>query len=249
MASPKASFTWWSFADRGASADELIRGAAAMGYDAVELAPENLWPAMTDAGLAIATHGGHGSIPSGLNRIENHDRIEREIIANLELAQRWNIPVLICFSGNREGLDDEAAIEPTARGLSHVARAAEDAGVTLALELLNSKIDHPDYQCDHTAWGVQVVEQVNSPRVRLLYDAYHMQIMEGDIIRTIADHGSHFGHYHVAGNPGRHEPDRTQELWYPAIYEAINSTGFEDYVGMEFIPRGNPLVSLQAALD
>src|SRR3954462_115465 len=127
MASPKASFTWWSFVDRGASADELIRGAAAMGYGGVEVAPKNLWPAMTDAGLAIATHGGHGSIPSGLNRAENHDRIEREITANLERAQRWNIPVLICFSGNREGLGDEAAIEPTVRGLSRVAQAAEDA--------------------------------------------------------------------------------------------------------------------------
>src|SRR3954454_1422385 len=249
MASPKASFTWWSFADRGASADELIRGAAAMGYDAVELAPENLWPAMTDAGLAIATHGGHGSIPSGLNRAENHDRIEREITANLELAQLWQIPVLICFSCNREGLNDEEGLEQTVLGLSRVSRAAEDAGVTLALELLNSKIDHPDYQSDHTAWGVRVVDQVNSPRVQLLYDVYHMQIMEGDIIRTIAEYGDRFAHYHVAGNPGRHEPDRAQELWYPAIYGAINATGYNGYVGMEFIPTEAPLTSLRAALD
>jgi hydroxypyruvate isomerase len=249
MVSPKTSFTWWSFGERGATTDELLRGAAAMGYDAVELAPDHLWPAMTDAGLAIATHGGHSSIPSGLNRAENHDRIEREITANLELAQRWHIPVLICFSGTREGLDDDAGLEQTVLGLLRVAKAAEDAGVTLALELLNSKIDHPDYQCDHTDWAVRVVDQVNSPRVQVLYDVYHMQIMEGDIIRTITEYGDRFAHYHVAGNPGRHEPNRTQELWYPAIYEAINATGYDGYVGMEFIPTGNPLTSLQAALD
>jgi hydroxypyruvate isomerase len=249
MGGSKASFTWWSFGEHGTTTDELIRGAAAMGYGGVELAPEELWPAMTDAGLTIATHRGHESLTSGLNEPGNHDRIEREIIESLALAQQWRIPVLICFSGNRNGIDDNTGLEHTVRGLSRVARAAEDAGVTLALELLNSKIDHPDYQCDHTAWGVQVVEQVNSPRVKLLYDVYHMQIMEGDVIRTITDHHDAFAHYHVAGNPGRHEPDRTQELWYPAIYGAINATGYAGYVGMEFIPTASPLTSLQAALE
>ena len=131
----------------------------------------------------------------------------------------------------------------TARGLARVAKAAEEAGVTLALELLNSKIDHPDYQCDHTAWGVQVINQVNSPAVKLLYDVYHMQVMEGDVIRTIETHHDAFAHYHVAGNPGRHEPDRGQELWYPAIYRAIAATGYDGYVGMEFVPRGDPIAS------
>jgi hydroxypyruvate isomerase len=159
------------------------------------------------------------------------------------------VPVLICFSGNRDGLDDEAGIENTARGLSRVARDAEDAGVTLALELLNSKIDHPGYQCDHTAWGLAVIERVGSPRVRLLYDVYHMQVMEGDLMRTIAAHGDAFAHYHVAGNPGRHEPDYSQEISYPAVYKTIAATGFAGYVGMEFIPRADPLVSLRAALD
>jgi hydroxypyruvate isomerase len=165
------------------------------------------------------------------------------------LARQWSVPVLICFSGNRDGLSDEAGIEHTARGLARVARAAEEADVTLALELLNSEIDHPDYQCDHTAWGLAVVERVGSPRVRLLYDVYHMQVMEGDIMRTIATHGDAFAHYHVAGNPGRHEPDRSQEIWYPAIYDTIRDTGFAGYVGMEFIPRGDPLASLRAALE
>ena len=249
MAGPKVSMTWWSFADRELSPDELIRAVAAMGYDGIELAEEALWPAIADAGLAIVSHRGHGTIESGLNRIENHDRIEAEILSNLELAQRWGIPLLICFSGSRAELTDEAGIENTALGLSRVAGAAEDAGVTLVLELLNSKIDHPDYQCDHTTWGLKVIERVASPRVRLLYDVYHMQVMEGDLIRTIQSHQDAFGHYHVAGNPGRHEPDRSQEISYPAIYEAIAATGFQGYVGMEYLPHGTLAESLQAALD
>jgi hydroxypyruvate isomerase len=248
MAGPKASLTWWSFAGRGEADDALIGAAAEMGYDGIELADEALWPAIVDAGLAIAAHRGHGTIEAGLNRREHHDRIERELHKSLELAQRWRIPVLICFSGNRDGMDDEAGIDNTALGLSRMAKAAEEAGVTLALELLNSKVDHPDYQCDRTAWGLEVVARVGSPRVKLLYDVYHMQIMEGDVIRTIGEHHDAFAHYHIAGNPGRHEPDRTQELWYPAIYDAIAATGYDGYVGMEFIPQRDPLVSLQEAL-
>jgi hydroxypyruvate isomerase len=249
MAGPKVSMTWWSFADRDLSPDDLIRAMAAMGYDGIELADEALWPAIADVGLAIVSHRGHGTIESGLNRVENHDRIEAEILSNLELAQRWGIPLLICFSGSRVELTDEAGVENTALGLSRVAGAAEDAGVTLVLELLNSKIDHPDYQCDRTPWGLRVIERVASPRVRLLYDVYHMQVMEGDLIRTIQTHHDALGHYHVAGNPGRHEPDRSQEISYPAIYEAIAATGYQGYVGMEYLPRGTLAESLQAALD
>jgi hydroxypyruvate isomerase len=249
MTGPKASLTWWSFANRGVEGDELIGAAAAMGYDGIELADEALWPAIADAGLAIATHRGHDSLESGLNQPANHDRIERELLVNLELAQRWEIPVLICFSGNRDGLSDEAGIEETARGLARVAGAAEEAGVTLALELLNSKVDHPGYQCDRTAWGLQVIARVASPRVRLLYDVYHMQVMEGNILHTIAGHHHTFVHYHVAGNPGRHEPDDAQELRYPAIYRAIAATGYDGFVGMEYVPRGDPLASLRASLD
>ncbi len=249
MAGPRLSLTWGSFADLGVAADDLIRAVAALGYDGIELAEEALWPAIAEAGLAIVSHRGHGTIESGLNRPENHDRIEAEILANLDLARRWDIPLLICFSGSREGLSTEAGIENTVLGLSRVAKAAEDAGVTLALELLNSKVDHPDYQCDHTAWGMEVIARVGSPRVRLHYDVYHMQVMEGDLIRTIRAHHGAFAHYHVAGNPGRHEPDRSQEVSYPAIYEAIAATGYDGYVGMEYIPRGELVYSLRAALD
>jgi hydroxypyruvate isomerase len=151
--------------------------------------------------------------------------------------------------GNREGLDDQTGAEITAEGLSRVAGVAEEAGVTLVMELLNSKVDHKDYQCERTAWGIEVCQMVNSPRVKLLYDIYHMQIMEGDIIRTIRDHHASFAHYHTAGNPGRHELDETQELYYPPIIRAILATGYQGYLGQEFIPKGDPIAALKQAFD
>jgi hydroxypyruvate isomerase len=247
MSRLKSSFTWWSFAREGTTPEALVRAAAEIGYEGVELAGQEHWPLIAGAGLTIATERGHGTLTDGLNRRENHDRIEREIDANLALAQRWGIPVLICFSGNRGGLDDEAGAEATAEGLRRVARAAEDAGVTLALELLNSKVNHPDYQCDRTEWGVKVCRWVDSPRVKLLYDVYHMQVMEGDVIRTIRQHHADFAHYHIAGNPGRNEPDESQELYYPAIFAAIRETGYDGWVGMEFTPRGDPIAALRSA--
>jgi hydroxypyruvate isomerase len=185
----KQSVSWWCFNQM--EPQTLLRAAADIGYQAVELAEPEHWPLIRDHGLTIAAVGGHSSLADGLNRRENRDRITQEIEANLELAVKWGIPNLICFSGNRGGLSDEAGAEITAENLRAVAGMAEDAGVTLVLELLNSKVDHPDYQCDRAAWGVRVCEMVASPRVKLLYDIYHMQIMEGDIIRTIQDHHSH----------------------------------------------------------
>jgi hydroxypyruvate isomerase len=243
----KPTMAWWGFA-RGVEAPELlIKAVAEIGYAGIEMGGEELWPVIADAGLEISSERAHDSLGDGLNRRENHDRIEREVHANLAVAQKWNMPTLICFSGNRDGLDDEAGAQNTADGLHRVAKAAEDAGVTLALELLNSKVNHPDYQCDRTAWGVKVIEWVDSPRVKLLYDVYHMQIMEGDLIRTIQDNHAHFGHYHVAGNPGRHDPDDTQEINYRAIYRAIRATGFTGPVGMEFTPTGDPIAALREA--
>ncbi|HZO88242.1 MAG TPA: TIM barrel protein [Chthonomonadaceae bacterium] len=246
MGKIKQSLAWWCFANK-VTPDDLIAAAARIGYAGVEMCPQELWPKVRDAGLRIVSTGGHRSLTDGLNRRENHDRIEREIQANLELAQRWDIPVLIVFSGNRNGLDDLKGIEITAEGLRRVARAAEEAGVTLALELLNSRVDHPDYQCDRTAWGVAVCQAVNSPRVKLLYDIYHMQIMEGDVIRTIRDNIAYIGHFHTAGNPGRNELGEAQELYYPAIMRAIAATDYEGYVGQEFMPTGDPLAALEHA--
>ncbi len=243
----KQSLAWWCFARGEMTPERLMRAAAEIGYAALELVDQQYWPLTKEHGLKIASIVGHQSIEQGLNRRENHERIEKEIRANLALAQHWNIPTLIVFSGNRAGLDDTKGTEITAEGLRRVAGAAEAAGVTLALELLNSKVDHKDYQADHSAWGVEVCKRVNSPRVKLLYDIYHMQIMEGDIIRTIRDYSNFFSHYHTAGNPGRHELDDRQELNYAAIMRTLRDVGYEGYVGQEFIPTGDPIAGLKQA--
>ncbi|HEV2473865.1 MAG TPA: TIM barrel protein, partial [Chthonomonadales bacterium] len=151
--------------------------------------------------------------------------------------------------GNRAGLSDQEGMAATIAGLRRVAPAAESAGVTLAMELLNSKVDHADYQCDHTAWGVEVCKAVDSPRVKLLYDIYHMQIMEGDVCRTIQQNIEYIGHFHTAGNPGRHELDDTQELFYPAIMRTIVGTGYAGYVGQELVPKGEPIAALEHAFN
>jgi hydroxypyruvate isomerase len=244
----RASVAWWCLANAGLGPDAIVRAALGAGCEGVELAGEEHWARLREAGLAIAAERGHASLEVGLNRPEEHDRIEREIVANLRLAQDWGIDTLICFSGNRHGATDEAGAEQTAAGLLRVATAAEEAGVTLALELLNSRVDHPGYQCDRTAWGAAVIDLVGSPRVKLLYDVYHMQVMEGDVIRTFRDNAARIAHVHVAGNPGRHEPDGTQELHYPAIYRAIADAGYDGWVGMEFLPAGEPTVGLAAAV-
>jgi hydroxypyruvate isomerase len=194
-----------------------------------------------EAEMHIVTHGGHGTIENGMNDPRNHSRIEDELKANIDKAVKYEIPILICFSGNRRGRPDEEGIENTAACLKRVAPYAEQKGITLALELLNSKVDHRDYQFDRMAWGVRVVELVNSPRVKILYDIYHAQIMEGDIIRTIRAHHDKIAHYHTAGNPGRNEIDDTQELNYPAIMRAIKETGYTGWIGQEFVPKGDPI--------
>ncbi|MGN6360312.1 MAG: hydroxypyruvate isomerase family protein [Thermomicrobiales bacterium] len=245
----KQAVAWWCLTPRALTPEQLVRAAAEIGYAGIELAEPEYWPLIRQHGLTIVSTRGHESLTDGLNRRENHDRIEREILANLKVAEQWDIPVLICFSGNRNGLADDQGAEITAEGLRRVALAAEDTGVTLAVELLNSKVNHPDYQCDRTAWGLRVCELVGSPRVRLLYDIYHMQVMEGDVIRTIRDHHAAFGHYHTAGNPGRNELDETQELNYRAIVRAIRETGYDGYIGQEFIPRGEPVAALRAAFE
>jgi hydroxypyruvate isomerase len=183
-----------------------------------------------------------------LNDIACHSAIEDTILKNLELAKKFEIPNLIVFSGERRpGHSDEEGIENSAIGLKRVAKAAEDAGINLIIELLNSKVDHKGYQCDKTLWGVAVCNLVDSPRVKLLYDIYHMQIMEGDIIRTIQDYHYYFAHYHTAGNPGRGDMDDTQELCYPPIAKAVSATGYTGYFGHEFIPRGDVVEALEAA--
>jgi hydroxypyruvate isomerase len=249
MSQIKQSVCWWCFAMVGMTPAQLLHAAADIGYSAVELMEPEHWPLVKEYGLMIASINGGLSIEQGLNRREHHAHIERRIRATIEQAEHWSIPNVIVFSGNRAGLDDRMGAEITAEGLSRVAGVAEEAGVTLVMELLNSKVNHLDYQCDRTAWGVEVCRMVNSPRVKLLYDIYHMQVMEGDIIRTIRDQHAFFGHYHTAGNPGRHELDETQELYYPAIVRTILETGYDGYLGQEFIPRGDPIAGLKQAFD
>jgi hydroxypyruvate isomerase len=184
----------------------------------------------------------------GWNREANHEWLVPGYERGLALAAAAGVPNVICFSGNRAGLGDAAGLAACAAGLRALMPTAERLGVTVCMELLNSKVDHADYQCDRTAWGVALVERVGSPRFRLLYDVYHMQIMEGDVIRTIRAHHAHIAHYHVAGVPGRHEPDASQELNYPAIMRALAEVGFAGYVAQEFVPTREPLAALAEAV-
>ena len=245
----RQSFSWWCFANRGVAADDLLAGAAKIGYEGVELIDEALWPAAQKNGLTISSAGGHQSIDDGLNRPEHATRIEQELHAGIAKARQWKIPVLICFAGNRRGVNDEAGLEQAAKTLSQLAPVAAEAGVVLALELLNSRVDHPGYQGDRTVWGVELCRRVDSPAVRLLYDIYHMQIMEGDLIRTIEANHEWIAHYHTAGNPGRGQPDDTQEIFYPAVYRAIAKTGYRGFIGHEFLPKSDPLEALRQAFD
>ena len=232
---------------------ELFKASAEIGLAAVELwgRGEDFDEVVALAGqhqLAVASMCGHGSLPDGLNQRSNHDRIEAELIESIDIAARVGIPGVICFSGNRQlHIGEVEAIDAVADGLKRVAGHAEDKGVNLNLELLNSKIDHAGYQCDHTAWGVAVCEKVASPRVKLLYDIYHMQIMEGDVIRTITENIRWIGHFHTAGVPGRRDFDETQELNYTGICRAIAASGYEYYVGHEYKPAGEPVESLRKA--
>ena len=233
----------------------LVERAKRIGYAAFEIwfregAPFDLLLKLSkEYALPISTMCGHRSLSDGLNKKENHARIRAELLASIEVAQKHRIRNLICFSGNRCGRDDAECAGIVADGLAQSAEAAQAAGVTLALELLNSKVDHPDYQCDHTAWGVEVCKRVGSPNVKLLYDIYHMQIMEGDLIRTITGSIKHIGHFHTAGNPERRDPDETQEIYYPAVMRAIAASGYDGYVAHEFQPRGDRVEALEKAFN
>jgi hydroxypyruvate isomerase len=230
------------------SVDELAQQSAKMGIIAIDLLTEEEWPALEKYGLRCSMGSGICTIPDGLNARENHATIEANFRKLLPAAKKHGVPNLICFSGNRRDVSDEEAWENCAALLAKVTPQAEDLGVTIQMELLNSKVNHPDYQCDKTAWGVELCRRVNSPRFKLLYDIYHMQIMEGDVIRTIRDNAQYLGHYHTGGNPGRNEIDESQELNYTAISKAIAELGFDGYFAHEFIPVREPMTSLRQAV-
>src|SRR5579871_2728420 len=242
----------WCF--RNLTVEQLAQGAAKIGVKSVELVPPEDWPTLKKYGLtcAMASYGDalrNPQIRAGLNRKENHDAWERYFTTFVDASADGGVPNVICFSGWREGMSDEEGIENCAIGLRRVIGHAEKRGVTLCMELLNSKIEGKpgEYMCDHTAWGVKLVKRVASPRFKLLYDIYHMQIMEGDVIRTINDNWEYIAHYHTAGNPGRHEIDETQELNYQAIARALANKNYKGYLAQEFLPTKDPFVSLEQA--
>jgi hydroxypyruvate isomerase len=225
------------------SLTKLAAEAARIGYKSVELLMPEEFKEVKPYGLTCAMIR-CASITAGLNRKENHDRIEQELRKHIEFAAAEGIPNVICMSGNRGSMPDEEGLENCALGLKRVVGLAEEKKVTICMEGLNSKIDHKDYMYDTTPWGVKLAKKVGSLRFKLLYDIYHMQIMEGDVIRTIRQHKEFIAHYHTGGVPGRHEIDETQELNYPAIVKAILETGYQGYLGQEFIPKRDPIASL-----
>lgn len=231
--------------------EDFCKKAKEIGIQSIELLGSNDWPILKKYGLtcAMAMPGGIG-ITDGFNRIENHAGLIKIYEEAIPQAANAGLKNIICFSGNRNGLDDEKGIENCSIGLKKLMPLAEKYKVNLIMELLNSKVDHPDYQCDHTKWGVELCKKVGSENLKLLYDIYHMQIMEGDVIRTIKENHKYFGHYHTGGVPGRNEIDETQELYYPAIMKAIVDTGFKGFVAQEFIPKNSdPIASLKKSIE
>lgn len=217
--------------------EEFCRAAAEMGITAIDLVGPKDWPTLRKYGLdSSMCNGAEINLTDGWNDARFHERLVRNYTEMIPLVAAAGYTNLICFSGNRRGMDDETGWKNCTEGLKKITGIAEKHKVVLVMELLNSRVDHADYQCDRTPWGVELVERIGSPNFKLLYDIYHMQIDEGDVIRTIQKHHTHIAHYHTGGVPGRHEIDETQELYYPAIMKAIVKTGFQGFVAQEFIP-------------
>jgi len=229
--------------------DDLCKAAASFGMKGIDLVEPKDWPTVQKYGLTPSMTTGAGTIPDAWNRKENHDALEKQMRENIERAAAAKLPNVITFSGNRRGMSDAEGLDNCVIGLNKVKAIAEDKNVMICVELLNSKVNHNDYMCDHTAWGVDLIKRVNSPRVRLLYDIYHMQIMEGDIIRTIRDNIQYIAHFHTGGVPGRHELDDTQELQWRTVAKAIADLNFQGFMAHEFTPTAaDPLKSLEQAI-
>ena len=228
------------------SLDELCIASKNLGLKAIDLLGPGDFPTLKKHGLACSMINTHG-LGKGLNRKEQHEECLAKIREAIDAAAEYEYPNVITFPGNREGMPDDVGIENTVIALKQIAAHAEQKKVNICLEYLNSKVNHKDYMFDNIKWGVEVCKKVGSERVKILYDIYHAQIMEGDIIRTIQTYKDYMGHYHTGGNPGRNEIDDTQELYYPAIMRAIVETGYKGYVAHEFIPKKDPLTSLAYA--
>ena len=242
----KQSICRWCYS--GIPLEKLCAIAKGIGYQSIELLSPDEAKKVKAAGLTCALMGG-ADIANGLNRKEYHDAIVKKLTGLIDFAADENLPAVICMSGNRKGLDDEAGLKMCVVGLKRVIGHAETKKVTLIMEGLNSKVDHKDYMYDKTTWGVELCKALGSDRFKLLFDIYHMQIMEGDVIRTIRTFKDYIGHYHTGGNPGRNEIDETQELNYAAIARAIVATGYKGYLAQEFIPKRDPAASLKQAFE
>ncbi|MBK7403775.1 MAG: TIM barrel protein [Phycisphaerales bacterium] len=242
----KQSICRWCYG--GMDMKTLCENAVDLGYKSIEILTEPDWAIVREHGLDCAVAMGPVSIGGGINLPESHDKFVSDCEALFPKARDAGIPNVIIFSGNRhDGLTEEQGRANCAQALERVVPIAEKTGVRIIMELLNSKVDHGGYMCDKTPWGVELVKSVNSDSFKLLYDIYHMQIMEGDVIRTIRDNHQHIAHYHTGGVPGRREIDETQELYYPAIIKAILETGYTGFLGQEFIPSRDPVASLKQA--
>jgi len=227
--------------------EDLAKAAKEIGLKSIELLGPDKWDVVIKHGLTCAmAYGSDLGLNKGFNDPSLHEKFLKDFTTNIPKAADAGLKSVICFSGNANGLSSEKGLENCAKGLEPLVKIAQKYNITMQMELLNSKVDHKDYQCDHTEWGVQLCEKLGSPNFKLLYDIYHMQIMEGDVIATIRKHQKYIGHYHTGGVPGRNEIDETQELYYPAIMQAIVDTGFKGFVAQEFIPkRPDKLASLK----
>jgi len=232
------------------SVEQLSEFGAKIGLRGIDLLEPEEYEIPRRYGLVCSMgYAGGGDIKKALNRMDNHAAIEEALRKNIPLAAKVGVPNVITFSGNREGMSDDEGARNTIAGLNRVKKMAEDHGVTICMELLNSKRDHHDYMCDHTAWGARVMQEVNSPNVKLLYDIYHMQIMEGDLIATIRENIKWIGHFHTGGVPGRHELDGTQEIQWDGVMQAVADSGFKGYVAHEFVATGDAFQALRNAVE
>jgi hydroxypyruvate isomerase len=233
----------------GMKLDDLARNAAAIGLGSVEILGPDEWDVVKKHGLGCAVAIGIGSISDAWNQKERHDELVAQGEALIPKCAAAGVPNIVIFSGNKRSQAESEGIANCVAGLRRLAPTAEKHGVTLVMEILNSKVDHGDYAFDHMRYGLDVVQGVGSDRMKILYDIYHAQIMEGDVIRTIRDHHASIAHYHTGGVPGRNEIDDSQELHYPAICRAILETGYKGWLGQEFIPKRDPMTSLREAID
>lgn len=230
--------------------EELCKVVKQIGFSAIDLLTPKEWPMAQRYGIysSMCYTAGEVSLTKGFNNPEYHDQLVKDYLEVIPMMAKSGYKNLICFSGNRNGMDDETGLKNCVAGLQKIMPLAEKNGIIIQMELFNSKVDHKDYMCDKSAWGIELCKRLGSENFKLLYDIYHMQINEGDVIRTIRDGHQYFGHYHTAGVPGRHEINETQELYYPAIMNAIIETGYKGYVAQEFIGTGKTTEDKIAAL-